>query len=144
MKGSFVDGGLVDQASAGNRESLQALCRFLAEGLRAGDKIDPYSLAFLADALARIGAGESPDSAFGFGQARRGRRPGNHALRDWCLRKSVQDRLRAGESLADACFSESVGGGGEFDLSPEHVARICRGLTAGADLPLPESVFPVA
>ena len=136
MKGSFVDGGLVDQASAGNRESLQALCRFLAEGLRAGDKIDPYSLAFLADALARIGAGESPDSAFGFGQARRGRRPGNHALRDWCL--------RAGESLADACFSESVGGGGEFDLSPEHVARICRGLTAGADLPLPESVFPVA
>lgn len=143
MSESFIDGCMLQP---GNREAVRQTCGLAADRLReiaveAGVDHDDI-LNHVLSALTRIAGGESPDKAFGWAQAGRGRARGNHAFRNWEIRTTVRDRMRAGESVEKACGAVSAESGGEFLLGFESIKTICEGLKADSDLPIPENIFP--
>lgn len=144
MSELFIDGGMLEP---GNREAVSQTCGLAADRLReiadeAGVGHDDI-LDHVLNALGRIAKGESPDEAFGWAREGRGRQPGNHALRDWNIRMTVRDRMRAGESREQACGVVSAESGGEFRLGFESIKAICRGLKADSDLAKPEDIYPI-
>lgn len=140
---SFTDGGMFEP---GNREAVRQVCALATKQLRviakAADVGHHDIFEHVLSALTRIAGGESPDEAFGWARDGKGRQPGNHALRDWEIRMTVRDLMRAGESREQACGAVSAESGGEFLLGFESIKSICKGLKADSDLPMPENVFP--
>ena len=140
----FVDGSLLDR---GNREAVKQMADLashrLVEIRRAAEVRHDDALDWLEGALAAIAAGEDPNQAFGWSQDRRGTPAGNHSLRDWDIRTTVRDRMRAtDESKTVACENVSSECGGEFLLKAERIKEICRGITKDSDIPYPENPFP--
>lgn len=144
MNESFADGGMFEPE---NKEAVKQVCALTAQRIREiANKANVGHddlLAHLVDALDRIGAGESPDQAFGWAKNGPGRRRGNHERRDWEVRWDVREHLRAGELMEHACWAVSLEGGGEFLLGFESIKKICKGLNPDSDLPEPEISFPL-
>lgn len=146
MNESYID-GCGGMLQPGNREAVRQTCGIAVDRLlqiagKAGVGHDDV-LEGIISALQRIAAGESPDKAFGWARERRGRQSGNHALRDWEIRMTVRDRMRAGESREGACGAVSSESGGEFLLGFEAIKLICKNVTVDADLPMPENIYPI-
>lgn len=145
----FFDGGLLNKARQGDREAIAALCAIVAATLRNDGRLtfDPDVIALFADILTRIGAGDSPDDAFGWGRGMGGRPNRDYAFRDWQIRCSVRDLMRGGHSRRAACklvsADRSNGGTGDVPLGAKTIEAICADITADSDLPMPLEIFPV-
>jgi len=144
MSELFIDGGMLQQ---GNREAVRQTCAIavnrLLEIANTSHITHDDVLDHLTSVLQAIASGTSPDEAFGWATGSRGRSPSNFAFRDWIIRMAVRDRMRSGESRESACGAVSTEVGGDILLSFESIKKICRGVTAESDLPLPENIFPI-
>ncbi|MDH4557814.1 hypothetical protein E8F11_22020 [Pseudomonas sp. BN417] len=141
----WVDGDLLEP---GNHEALRQMCalsaRRLSEIRNAARIGHDDAFDFVVAALEAIAGGDSPNDAFGFSRTGRGAPKGNFAFRDWEIRMAVQQRMNdARESLEAACGAVSDEAGGEFLLGYESIRKICRGLRADADLPMPVDIYPL-
>ncbi|NYT58230.1 hypothetical protein H0A65_04750 [Alcaligenaceae bacterium] len=146
MSEFFIDG---DMLQPGDQEAVRQSCGIAAERLGEIAKEAKVGhddiLDHVLSALRRIADGESPNEAFGWAQDSRGRRPGNHALRNFVVRQTVQTRMRnIGEARTKACFSvSSESEEGVFLLGFELIKSICKGLTKDSKIPFPENIYPI-
>ena len=139
----FTDGNLLQKFKNGDRVTISAVCLASAQRIKSGGLVDEEVISLLADALERIGNGEEPNKAFGWDQPRKGRLKETHTLRDWEIKKSVQERMIAtGESLRAACAAV-CGTSGKFNLGHKTIESVCNNLTADTPLPMPDDIFPL-
>ena len=142
----FTDSGFLEQVKQGDRKAIQAFCADLAQRLRTDGIHDQDVTYVLSDILEKIGQGISPDSAFRWKQSSKGRRDTNDSVRDFLIRKSVQERMLSGQTFTAACLavsSEAEGHKGEFHLGAKSIQNICKGITRNTDIQFPDNPFPI-
>ncbi|MDP1646184.1 MAG: hypothetical protein Q8L71_11910 [Thiobacillus sp.] len=145
----FVDGGLLEPGNheGVRRMSVLAATRLIEIRRRACIGHDD-ALDFLLTALNAIGAGESPNNAFGWTRpgGGAGAPKGNLAFRDWDIRMTVQAHMREkgrSKEKMKVCGEVSIDSGGEFLLSFDTIKDVCRGMTVNSELPLPDNMYPI-
>jgi hypothetical protein len=140
---SYLDSAVISKARSGDRDAIVAVCKYIA--LCQSEKItpDPGALDFLQDVLKKIGSGQPPDTAFGWKQARKGRRNQNSAYQQWDVKMTVQEGMKRGKSWRKACADVSSEQNGVFLLSQKTIESICKGLTINDELEMSESFFPL-
>lgn len=119
------------------------VCEHIADCHEAKVTPDAGALDFLNNVLKKISEGQSPDTAFGWKQARKGRRNQNSAYQKWDIKLTVQEQMKLGKSWRAACAAVSSDRDGEFLLSQKAIEKICEGLTADEKLGEPEDIFPL-
>lgn len=140
---TFFDGYLLDKAQIGERESVMALCEYLAQCFDENCEPAEGAMTLLQEILEKISKGESPDTAFRWKQRRRGNRVKNTAFRNWEIKMAVRALLIAGYGHGDACFQVSSEADGPFLLGQKTIKEICAGLTKTTPLPLTDDIFPL-
>ena len=140
---SCLDGSLLDKARKGDRESIMALCEYLASCQKDGNVPDAEAASFLCEVLEKIGNGEAPDAAFGWKQTSKGRRRQNSAYQQWDIKMSVQELMSHGISWRRACEEVSSDKNGEFLRSKKTIENVCAGLTVDTELSLPDDLYPM-
>lgn len=144
MNEFLVDGALLE---SGNPNKVKAFARIAANRLavlrsRASVGHDD-ALDHLENALRRIEKGEPPNDAFGWSSSK-GRPAANFALRNWEIRRLVQDRMKShDESLTAACGAVSDEAGGEVLLGYDAIREICRGLKRDVEEEMPNDIYPI-
>ncbi len=136
-----VSGELFEKAEKGDTESVELLCGIAAECLKKGSIPNIQLVEFVTSRLEQIAAGASPQKAFFPKLANRPK--ANNAYRDWEVQRSVQDLMQKGKSWTSACRLAAHEGGGDVGLSVKTIEKICKGLKADTDLPLPDDIFPL-
>jgi hypothetical protein len=145
----LVDGGFLQPGNhAGLRKISIIAAKRLIEIRRRACIDHDDALDFLLTALNAIGAGESPNNAFGWTRPGEGAGApkGNFAYRDWDIRMTVQGRMREegrSKEKMKVCGEVSIDNGGEFLLSFDTIKEVCRGLTVNTELPLPDNLYPI-
>ena len=140
---SYFDSNVISKARAGDRDSIAAVCKYIA--LCQSEKVTPAPGAFdfLQDVLHKIGDGLPPDAAFGWTQPRKGRRNQNSAYQKWDVKVTVQEGMKLGKSWRQACAAVSSEQNGVFLLSQKTIESICKGLTINDELELPKDLYPI-
>jgi len=147
LKGAYtmscLDGNLLSKAREGDRESIRALCEYLAICHKAGTFPDAAATSFLYEVLDKIRDGLAPDAAFGWKQNRKGRRKQNSVFLHWTIKLSGQQMMASGESWRAACLAVSSHGNSEFPLSEKAIEQVCAGLTLDTNLDIPDDIYPL-
>jgi hypothetical protein len=143
MNKQWIDGHLLDEFRLGNRAAIKEVCSIAATWLNEGTLSNPDLILLLGEALASIGGGADPNSAFGWSGEKNGRRRENLVLRDWEVKKSVQLFMLSGLTWTAACHAVSSDSGGEFLLGKKTIEHICKKLEKDTPLPIPDEIFPL-
>lgn len=138
----WISGELFERADRGDVESVKELCGLASRELMQGGSIPNLHLVeFVASCLEQIADGISPQQAFFSKPANRPK--ANNVLRDWEVKRIVQDLMQDGKSWTSACRLAAHEGGGEIGLSAKTIEGICKGLEADTHLPFPDDIFPL-
>lgn len=133
-KPTNADKRAVINATTASLSSIKQRCR-----------LTPHTLPnYLFEVLSRIARGSAPNKAMNWETRQRGTSIKNTTVRDWLIRKMVQDNLSAGMSREEATGTIAVDVHGEIELGEDRVKQIANGITAGSVIDFPSTdVFPM-
>lgn len=108
-------------------------------------RLTPHNLPnYLFEVLSRIARGSAPNKAMNWETRQRGTSIKNTTVRDWLIRKMVQDNLSAGMSREEATGTISADAHGEIELGEERIKQIANGIAADSVIDFPSTdVFPM-
>jgi hypothetical protein len=130
------------EARRGNRQAICEICKLAIEEIQATTQLtDPNVISIIFAALVGIADGKSPDEAFGWSTAGKGRRKANSAFRNWIIRSSVHTAMREGKSRRAACIEVSRAAG--VALGIKQIENLCKDVNGIEAQEMPEDIFPL-